>query len=40
MIGASHQSAEDELLVQYAKGITAKQKAIPGINEQKNTKKG
>ena len=36
MIGASCQSAGDEFLVQDVKGITAKQKSSPGINEQIN----
>lgn len=40
MIGGSCQSAGDQLLVQYAKKITAKQKGSPGINEQNNTEKG
>lgn len=39
MIGASLQSAGDELFVQSAEGITAKQKASPGINEQNNNEK-
>lgn len=39
MIGAALQSAGDELFVQSAKGITPKQKASPGINEQNNSEK-
>lgn len=39
MIGALCQSSGDEFLVQDVKGVTAKQKSSPGINEQNSIEK-